>query len=512
MRRSSSSSARNRSVSPCWWRLLRQQVVYVLLGVIGLWNVWMVFHLVVEVQPSSSSISDEEAAAASILLLGRSSKAGKNSLLMGASSSTSKIRPERKRLHGRDRNTTADADRQRRRQPNHAPCVRPECIARRAASMARSFIPAQHQTWRVQVLPPVDPPNTSYKYSGLIYVKVPKTGSSTIAGVALRIARTHHVEVHYDHSSGQEYGAESSRDPLHSLLFASIRDPAERALSYLAYEASRNGQEMSMNVESLLESLHAMDRLGAVQKSDGRGGTQLAFTSLQSIPPQSAWKSSFPEYVVRADRVEQHAAAIVNGYDFLIVTDRMDESLVALAMLLGISVRDVVVFSSKIAARKNIHHTKNQTTFQQPEEKEPPQFLAIHDTANAGGGMSCVPLQHIPTELVNDPQIQDFLHSDHWHAMNYGDCLLHAAATASLDQTIHDLGATEFQWNLAEYRRLVAMAKDYCQNGQKGQDNQVQGPCSSNGTLQLKVASEDCYAGDYGCGHKCIDKMINEME
>ena len=48
---------------------------------------------------------------------------------------------------------------------------------------------------------------------------------------------------------------------------------------------------------------------------------------------------------------EQPSSAdrIINGYDFLAVTERMEESLVVLAMLAQIPLTDVVIFSSKLA-------------------------------------------------------------------------------------------------------------------------------------------------------------------
>ena len=40
---------------------------------------------------------------------------------------------------------------------------------------------------------------------------------------------------------------------------------------------------------------------------------------------------------------------IINGYDFLAVNERLDESLVVLAMLAQVPLSDVVIFSSKVS-------------------------------------------------------------------------------------------------------------------------------------------------------------------
>ncbi len=448
----------------------RQRMLHVLLGLIVLWNVWMVFH-------AMNPVIKEKDRLVSVFEKSRSIQSRDN---------------ERQRSH---RHTSVNVSRHRR-EPNLTSCVKIECIEQKAQALSRSFIRSQNRTWRSLPLLALDggeEEEQRYLHHGLIYVKVPITGSSTIAGAALRIAKTYHVQVHYDHSSGQEYNSKR-RSPMHSFLFASIRDPAERALSFLAYEASRTQKHYAMTQTTLLQSLRSMHRLGVVQKSEGRGGIQLAFTSLYEIPKHSAWKPGFPEYVVRSDRVEEHVQHVLDNNDFLILTERMDESLVALAMLLDVSIKDVLVFSSKIASR---------STTIGPERLHiigDGRFLPIR---NPTEGMVCVPLRHIPKELLSDAHLQSYLQSDEWHAMNYGDYVLHRAVNASLDKTIRELGYERFDSYLQDYRRLVTRASTFC-------GGKAFGPCSTNGTLQLKAASKNCYVGDYGCGYGCIDEMLNQ--
>jgi hypothetical protein len=45
-----------------------------------------------------------------------------------------------------------------------------------------------------------------------------------------------------------------------------------------------------------------------------------------------------------------------------------------------------------------------------------------------------------PVKSFASPAVQEFLDSDEWRAMNYGDFLLHEAANQSLDRTIERLG------------------------------------------------------------------------
>jgi hypothetical protein len=65
---------------------------------------------------------------------------------------------------------------------------------------------------------------------GLLYVKVPKAASSTLAGVVDRIAHNHggcdSKDTHVYQGVGYYYG---NRDKRASFLLGSVRDPAARA-------------------------------------------------------------------------------------------------------------------------------------------------------------------------------------------------------------------------------------------------------------------------------------------
>jgi hypothetical protein len=348
--------------------------------------------------------------------------------------------------------------------------------------LARAFPDRSNKAWKLH-----EDRNTTaeekYKHYGLLYAKVPKTASSTAAAVALRIARKHSVSVAYDHSwpIEHDYG---KRHPTQSFLWASIRDPAQRAISYLSDQASRKQQEQSLIGEgTLLHQLKDMDRARAVVKSEGRGGPQLYYSSLEHIPQHSAWKPSHPNYVLHSQRVKENVRNVLQQYDFLLVTERMDESLVAMALLLGLDVADVLVFDAKVS--KSASGSSFST------------FLPIH---SSNGTMLCVPLLRI--DGMDTPAIRLYLTSDEWHAMNYGDYLLHAAANASLDLTIRQtLGRERFEQALVEYRKLLSDATNHC-------SDRVHWPCSSTGVLQLQKASENCHRSDSGCGYQCIDEIV----
>ena len=61
-----------------------------------------------------------------------------------------------------------------------------------------------------------------------------------------------------------------------------------------------------------------------------------------------AWNPEAPEEVNNTDLVHQQVQQIVQGYDFFMVVERMDESLIVLQLLLGIDIGDVLTLDSKL--------------------------------------------------------------------------------------------------------------------------------------------------------------------
>ena len=103
------------------------------------------------------------------------------------------------------------------------------------------------------------------------------------------------------------------------------------------------------------------------------------------------------------------------------------------------------------------------------------------------------------------PRVKDYLSSDIWYAQNYGDYLLHAAASESLDRTIAVLGCSQFEKKLAEYQKLKVLANDACISKAT--------KCTEDGVpLPEEERWGNCYKGDEGCRHQCIDNVVNVTE
>ena len=155
----------------------------------------------------------------------------------------------------------------------------------------------------------------------------------------------------------------------------------------------------------------------------------------------------------------------------VLVTERMDESLVALALLLGVDVGNVLVQPSKVSGAS---------------------FYYIHGKCRA-----MVSAQKFAS-------VQKYIEGNGWRAINYGDYLLHAAASRSLDLTIASL-QPEFDKAMTRYRKLKSLAEAKCVN-------ETVYPCSPQGIPQADLAKLSCYDKDAGCGHRCVDRVIGEYD
>eukprot|EP00980_Cylindrotheca_fusiformis_P020095 scaffold7169_cov107-Cylindrotheca_fusiformis.AAC.4 len=283
--------------------------------------------------------------------------------------------------------------RRKKQQLPKTSCVQVDCIQQKAVSLARAFPDRSNRTWQGDKDEQIEKSFSSL-HQGLLYSRIPKTGSSTITAAALRIANRFSVlpslkGINHILPSEADFG---NRDRTKSFLFASVRDPGKRAMSYISYDNSRESPFLLLTEAELLRSLHTFDTYGGVCKSEGRGGSQLAYASLHFIPKFSAWKRSLPTQVLNPKRVEDNVHQIVDKYDFLLVTERMDESLVAMALILGVSVEDVLVFNSKVGDS---------------------HYLPVHrNKENGGMVLECVPLHRNP--FSKSPSVQEYLNSDEW--------------------------------------------------------------------------------------------------
>lgn len=226
---------------------------------------------------------------------------------------------------------------------------------------------------------------------------------------------------------------------------------------------------------TILESLKTSDDVQYGAISAGRGGFQVQYAMLQIIEEGAAYNRSNPGQVVEPINVKRRVASIINGYNFIGVVERFDESLVALQLLLGLETSDILYFAVK--------------------QKEQYQI--------AGGRGPKFCQKPLNWNKLMTKQIRDHIESDEWFAQNYGDYILHEAAKISLDKTIVNLGLKEFSQALKDFRALLKRALEECHPIL---------PCSSNGTVQYEDSLKDCIADSTTCGYKCLDSLTAKGE
>lgn len=389
------------------------------------------------------------------------------------------------RLHLRT--TPGERPHLRQSLPQDSPgCLTDACVQQLASTIARAFPDRVNQSWCFREEPPLGhednanaPASVHSKdgngvWRGIILVKVPKGASSTSAGVAIRIGRRVGCQaVQWKHRVASKYQRLHHPD---TFLFTTVRDPAARAISTIFFHTISRSPKAKPTDDLIKTYLQQSKDIHFGSISEGQGGFQLRYTSLDEIAKGSAWSATNRTRVLHPEQVVANVRSVIDSYGFLLVTERMEESLVAMALVLGIDVADVLVTSSKVAGGSRYHFAR------MPKQE-----------------YKCLPT----VKSFVSPGVAQYIDSDEWRAINYGDYLLQATANQSLDLTIARLGRTRFEAALSEFRTLRAKEQALCAPN-------VSFPCSNEGVPQPQLATESCYLPffDFGCGHKCIDQMI----
>eukprot|EP00588_Corethron_pennatum_P007025 CAMPEP_0194291382 /NCGR_PEP_ID=MMETSP0169-20130528/43246_1 /TAXON_ID=218684 /ORGANISM="Corethron pennatum, Strain L29A3" /LENGTH=333 /DNA_ID=CAMNT_0039039245 /DNA_START=93 /DNA_END=1094 /DNA_ORIENTATION=+ len=319
---------------------------------------------------------------------------------------------------------------------------------------------------------------------GILYPRNPKSASSTLVGVLGRIITKYggrlngkdgavgRCRVKHDHINGKMYG---TRDRRKSFLLTSIRDPTARAISRVFFSrVAHGGKEPTdkMVLSSLLN--HRDGQRGTV--GPGLGGFQVFYTSPTKVEEYTFYdKEGYRKEstaVLRPDLLLDYVNNIVDNYDFIVVSDRIDESLVALQFIMGLDSDDILYSSSKASG--------GYVVFDMPK-----------------GDYEC---KKVPKSFISDA-VRKFLDSHVWTAMNYGDIMLHAAAERSLNLTIETIGRERFKKALETFRALKREAELVCAP-------HITLPCSAEGILQQEKAKENCFYKDMGCGNPCFNKFM----
>lgn len=348
-------------------------------------------------------------------------------------------------------------------------CLTETCLQKVARSIARSFPSRPKDSWCIPAqsrgensLSSID--GTTMTWQGLLLVKVPKAASSTAAGLALRMGNRTGCATQWEHREGINYANRSKT----SFLLGSVRRPASRNLSAVWFFmiAPLNITPTDNNI---IRSLHT-HRGG---KTKGKGGYQFVYLSLEPVQPRSVWSPYSPNHVINPHVVHEAVRRLLQSYDFMLVVERMDESLTALALLTGLSLRDVLVTNSKVAG----------------------DYLLVRVGKDAG---TC--RRQVKGSL--SAGVRNYTESSEWLAMNYADEILFRAANASLDKTIEQrIGRARFEAALHEFGQLKAAVLETC-------GSRLGFGCTDQGE---PVQEEQCYYRDFGCGYACVDSVVDQL-
>lgn len=304
------------------------------------------------------------------------------------------------------------------------------------------------------------------QHPGLLFVKVPKTASSTLAGINVRIARKIGKRTMSKRSFFFKKNAICAHTVTHGrdllvqkwpnqLMWSFVRDPAARALSaFFHFQVSRKGVWPTMG--------HLINYM-----SEESCNFQFLYLSTHSNPKRHL-KLHQKAHDNPSTLIHQY---VLQKYDFLGIVDRWTESLAAMVLLWNLKVEDVIVLPSKLAGGYDDGRYQNAGC------------VKIHEGS------------------IGDKSYFDSYLNTTFRQQNLLDYKLYELANQRLTSTIQKLGVErvgQVQQTIEMYQKV---AEAQCLSS-------AIFPCSSNGTWQYGKSKYDCYWFDSGCGYSCIDQVL----
>ncbi|CAB9503582.1 expressed unknown protein [Seminavis robusta] len=329
---------------------------------------------------------------------------------------------------------------------------------------------------------------------GFFFLKTEKTASSTSAGVHLRIAHnmaarkvgkssppiaTPMCLVQFSHSNALQMGY-AERIKKKSFLWTVVREPSQRMISHFFHfgvtrlnwePTARNFKRWLLEPNNMADNYYLRKLRVTKPNISVQNSTQEQHQHQQQ---QQSESSHHNEILVADTLVAQSWQALIDEYDFIAVTERMEESIVALQMILGLSTADVMYLSAK------------------------------ENGGYEGGGWNNTCLRIHRRNVT--PGMEAFLGSPLWESYVKWDRLFYEAVNQSLDKTIQALGRKAFERNLQRFKQAQDVAHKQCRG-------KVRFPCSTarDGLPPLRMGESDCLWNDSACGMSCIDDVANQL-
>ena len=192
------------------------------------------------------------------------------------------------------------------------------------------------------------------------------------------------------------------------MLWTAIREPTHRSISaFFHFAVSRENVDAN-NINNFIEFLQ------------------------QKIPKDYYLLALYPDHIYTREQYNpiQISNIILNEYNFIGITERMDESAVVLMMLLNLKLSDILYLSAKTNGG--------------------------YDDAGGGHGCTLIQKSFVSTEM------KEFIDSDIWYNYIKYDLAFYNAVNQSLDLTIERLGRDLFNDNLQKFLYAKKYAIDKC--------------------------------------------------
>lgn len=290
---------------------------------------------------------------------------------------------------------------------------------------------------------------------GIVFLKPMKVGGSSASGINLRLAKNMaerlgkdyaYCDNNFDHAMGYMM---VRRKRTESFLWTLLRDPTNRAISgYYHFDVSRFGSDATL------------ENFIAVMANQTDYYLRL---------------HSFNQFPSKGDLRQKSKAAnhIMKNYDFMAITERFDESMVVLHMLLkahNVTLGDMLY----VKAKSN----------------------GGYDDGGHNGRCTFIQKPNIT------PDMKQYMTTESWKKVVEWDYALYAAANRSLDMTIDLLGREAIERKVELYRWAQSLVKERCAA-------KALLPCTTDGIKRLP-SETNCLFADSGCAYKCLDAIVAE--
>ena len=328
--------------------------------------------------------------------------------------------------------------------------------------LARPYKPISDRSWCTSTIP----------NSGIFYVKTPKTASSTAAAVTMQLSinvaqREFHSSTPCKNNAIHHVDYSRRQNPV--LMWTTIRNPAQQALSQYYFRfVSRNGWTPNAHDQLMLfkrNRNYQINYIGAIYAAKHPTNNKKIGVPKHIAHGLSTLEDASPSQII------QVIDEIMNVYRLIALSERMDECLIVLKLLLNLEYEDIV----------NLGLNKQ---------------AGGYDDGQYNG--QCIRVQ----KGIMFPEVQEYV-SHEFQVQNY-DYFLYAVAERSLELTIDELGRTKVEEQVKQLQFLQSLVNEQCAD-------EAVVPCTKEGPPN-PMSKTSCFFGDVGCGHECVQKTLKKYK